>query len=82
MMRKMGIKLSTELVNSEIVHLAGSTLRGQIFLELGHKVKVHGKTLMLYLKGFEDAEFGIDDKFCGRAPIICLEFPIAEWTNA
>ena len=77
----MGVKLSTELGNSQVLHLAGSTLRGQIFLEIGSKHKVHGKTLMLYLKGFEDAEFGLNDKFCGRAPIVSMEFPIAEWTN-
>ena len=78
-MRKMGVKLSTELVNGEISFVAGSTIRGQIFLEVGPKYKFPGRTLMLYLKGFEDAEFGINEKFCARAPIIDMEFPIAEW---
>ena len=80
-MRKMGVKLSTELVNAEVIHVAGSTIRGQIFLEVGSRTKVYGKKLVLYFKGFEDAEFGTYDKFCGRAPIVCMEFPIAEWNS-
>ena len=41
-----------------------------------------GKKLVLYLKGFEDTEFGdMNNAECGRAPIINMEFPIAEWTT-
>ena len=36
---------------------------------------------MLYLKGYEDAEFGATRKHCGRAQIISIKFTIAKWTN-
>ena len=77
----MGVRLTTELCEQEVRHQAGSTLRGQIYLEVVKKrgVKVHGKKLVLYLRGFEDSEFGEIVKECGRAAIINMEFPIAEW---
>ena len=82
-MKKLGLRLTSELFNHEVRHKAGSTIRGQIYLEILKKrgVKVHGKKLVLYLKGFEDTEFGEIVKECGRAPIINMDFPIAEWQN-
>ena len=35
---------------------------------------------MLYLKGYEDVEFGTKTKYCGRAQIISMKFTIAKWT--
>ena len=36
---------------------------------------------MLYLKGYEEVDFGTRSKYCGRAQIISMKFTIAKWTT-
>ena len=60
--------------------MAGSKVSGHIYLE-SKKKGVPGKSVILYLKGFEETEFGTRTKYCGRTQVISMKFPIARWNS-
>ena len=85
-MSQFDLTLFVEIVNGDVSFKAGSSVKGHIYFELGEGRDGQddlpfGRRLNLYLKGFEETEFGSATQHCGRGQIISEVFPIAEWRD-